>query len=252
VKDLVPTATRLASAGLHLHVEKPGGPSLPAFANLLDIVRQKGRILQMGYMFRRNPAFEFCFRAVREGWLGEVYEINAVMGKTASAGERNDMAEFPGGTMFELGCHLIDAMVTLLGKPQQVHSFLRQTHTQRDRLADNSLAVCEYANATATIRSDANDVEGNSRRSFLICGDRGTATILPLEPPQLSLTLAKAQGDYVKGKQTIALPHMPGRFDDHLADFARIILGQKELDYSPEHDLTVLETVLRASGMPTD
>ena len=206
----------------------------------------------MGYMFRRNPAFEFCFRAVREGWLGEVYEINAVMGKVAGTGERNDMAQFSGGTMFELGCHLIDAMVTLLGKPQQVHSFLRQTHPKPDKLTDNSLAVCEYANATATIRSDANDVEGNSRRSFTICGDRGTASILPLEPPQLSLTLAQSQGDYVKGRQTIALPRMPGRFDDHLSDFARIILGKKEPDYTAEHDLAVLETVLRASGMPAD
>jgi hypothetical protein len=44
---------------------------------------------------------------------------------------------------------------------------------------------------------------------------------------------------------------MPGRYDDLLADFARIILGQKKPDYTPEHDRVVLETVLKASGMAT-
>ena len=45
---------------------------------------------------------------------------------------------------------------------------------------------------------------------------------------------------------------MPGRYDDQLADFARIIRGEMALDYGPEHDLAVHETLLKASGMPTD
>lgn len=252
VKDLTPTATRFAIAGLHLHVEKPGGPSLPAFSKLLDIVKQKGRFLQMGYMFRRNPAFEFCFQAARDGWLGQIYEIDASMGKVATPGERADMAQFPGGTMFELGCHLIDAMVTLLGRPRAVHSFLRTTHPQRDALADNCLALCEFENAVATIGSNANDVEAGHSRTFVVRGDAATVRILPLEPPKLSLTLSEPRGEYVRGTQSIPLRKMPGRFDDQLADFAGIILGQKQPDYLPEHDLMVLETVLKASGMGTD
>jgi predicted dehydrogenase len=252
VKDLVPAATRFASAGLHVHLEKPGGPSLPAFRNLLELMKQKGRILQMGYMFRRNPAFEFCFQAARDGWLGELSEVHGIMGKVAGAGERKGMAEFPGGTMFELGCHLIDAMVTLLGKPDQVIPTLRRTHPEKDDLADNTLAVFEYPKALATVASNANDVEGNSRRMFSVRGDRGAATILPLESPVLALTLDRPQGEYKKGTQVIPLPKMPGRFDDQLTDFARIIRGEKKRDYTPEHDLAVLETVLRASGMPTE
>jgi predicted dehydrogenase len=252
VKDLIPSATRLASAGVHLHVEKPGGPSLPAFRNLLDIMKQKGRVLQMGYMMRRNPAFEFCFKAAKDGWLGDIYEVHGIMGKVSGAAERKSMSEFPGGTMFELGCHLIDAIVTLLGKPDQVHPFLRKTHLDKDDLADNTLAVLEYSKALATVRSSASDVEGNSRRMFTVCGDKGTAAIHPLEPPALSLTLDRPQGLFKKGTQDIPLPKMPGRFEDQLADFARIIRGEKELDYTPEHDLAVLETVLQASGMPVE
>jgi len=252
VKDVVPTATRLAGAGLHIHAEKPGGSSLPAFARLLDIVRQKGRVFQSGYMLRRNPAFEFCAKAVRDGLLGEIYEIDGVMGKIVDPAERKGLAAFSGGMMFELAAHLIDATLGLLGKPQAVHSFLRVTHPEMDALADNTLAVFEYPKALATIRSSANDVVGGHRRTFAVHGDRGAAVILPLEAPKLTLTLCKAQGAYKAGTQPIELRNMPGRYDDQLADFARIIRGEKELDVKPEHDLAVLETILRASGMPLE
>lgn len=252
VKDVIPTATRLAAAGLHIHAEKPCGPSLPAFRHLLDLMKQKGRILQTGYMLRHNPAFEFCAKAVREGLLGDIYEISGVMGKIIDPAERKGLALYPGGVMFELGCHLIDAMVGLLGKPQTVTSHLRVTRPELDNLADNTLAVFEYPKALATIRSCANDVVGGQRRSFAVHGNQGAVNILPLEIPKVTLTLAKPQGAYMKGTQPIELRKMPGRYDDQLADFARMIRGEKELDVKPEHDLAVLETVLRASGMPTD
>jgi predicted dehydrogenase len=252
VADLVPAASRAAAAGLHVHLEKPAGPSLPKFRELLETVRRKGRVLQMGYMFRRNPAFELCLRFAREGWLGEVYEVHGVMGKVMAPRDRKDVAEFAGGLMFELGAHLVDSVVAVLGKPQRVHAHLRHTRPDQDHLADNTLAVFEYPKALATVRSAAADVEGFARRQFVVCGDQGAATILPLEPPRLTLTLDRPRGDYRKGTQAVELRRMPGRYDDQLADFARVVRGDKAVDYGPDHDLTVHETLLRASGMPTD
>ena len=154
--------------------------------------------------------------------------------------------------MFELACHLIDATVGLLGKPRAVQSFLRINHPEQDALADNTLAVLEYPKALATIRSCANDLVGGRRREFSVYGELGAINILPIEAPKVTLTLAKPQGAYKKGAQPIELRKMPGRYDDQLADFARIVRGEKEFDVKPAHDLAVLETVLRASGMPTD
>lgn len=249
VPDLVPTAMRAAAAGVHIHLEKPAGPSMPPFRELLDRCGQKKRLIQMGYMFRGNPAFQLCFQAAREGWLGRIDEVHGVMGKVVGAAERKAVARFSGGMMFELGAHLIDAMVAVLGKPAQVHAHLRRTRPQQDDLADNTLAVCEYPAALATIRSSANDVEGFARRQFVISGDQGTMTILPLDSPKLTLTLAQPRGQWKKGTQAVTLRPMPGRYDDQLADFARIIRGEKDLDYTPEHDLAVHETLLKASGM---
>ncbi len=77
----------------------------------------------MGYMLRYNPAFEFMFNAAREGWFGEIMEIDAMMGKKAGAGMRKELAVFPGGGFFELACHILGAAIHILGKPRAVHGF---------------------------------------------------------------------------------------------------------------------------------
>ena len=143
VRDLVPTAARCVAAGKHIHLDKPAGPSLAAFKTVLDEAHRNGLTVQMGYMFRNNSAFRFCFNAVRQGWLGEIFELDAVISKAISDARRPPLAEYSGGSMFELGCHLVDAAVAVLGKPQKVTPHLRRTRHGRDNLADNTLAVLE-------------------------------------------------------------------------------------------------------------
>ena len=54
VRDLVPTAARCVAAGMHLHLDKPAGPSLPAFKKVLDDAASKKLTVQMGCMFRSH------------------------------------------------------------------------------------------------------------------------------------------------------------------------------------------------------
>jgi hypothetical protein len=117
---------------------------------------------------------------------------------------------------------------------------------------DNQLAVFEFPRATATLRTTLLEVSPGPRRQLVVCGDQGTIEIRPLEPPAVSLTLSKPRGGYKAGTQAVTFPKMPGRYDDHLLELARIIRGEKESEYTPEHDLIVEETLLRASGLPVD
>ncbi len=253
VPNLVPTAQRCVQAGMHLHLDKPAGDSLPAFRRLLDEAKRRRLVVQMGYMYRYNPAFQLAYQAVKQGWLGQVFEIDAVMSKTVGPAARIELARYSGGSMFELGCHLIDAMVMLMGPPQRVTPFLRRTRAPKDKLADNTLAICEYPKATATIRSAVIEVDGFRRRQFVVCGDEGTLEIRPLEPAKtVQLTLTRACGPYKKGAQTIDMPPVSGRYDDELSDLAKIIRSEKKDQFGREHDLAVHEAVLRASDMPLD
>ena len=106
VPHLVAAAKRAVEAGCHIHHDKPGGVTLSDFRELLVLAKNRELTVQMGYMLRYNPAFQFMYRAVREGWLGEIMEVDGMMGKMASASLRRELGRYPGGGMFELACHL--------------------------------------------------------------------------------------------------------------------------------------------------
>lgn len=249
VKNLVPMASLAVAAGKHIHLDKPAGESLPAFRTLLASAAEKKVTVQMGYMLRYNPAFEILFRLLKEGALGDVFSIDAVMSKLLSQSERARMIPYTGGSMFELGCHLIDAALHVLGRPEKVTPYARRT-TGTDGFIDNALAVLEYPKATATIRSAMIEVEGGPRRQFVVCGTKGTFDIRPLEPAAARLALLEPHGEYNKGYQDVKFAKTGGRYDGDFADLAKVIRGEKQLAFTPEHDLAVEETVLRASGLP--
>ena len=246
IRDLLSTAQRCVDAGMHIHLDKPAGASMEPLRKLHETAQKKSLMIQMGYMFRYNAAFRFLFDAVKRGWLGEVFEVHGVMSKTVNDATRRELAEFPGGSMFELGCHLIDPLLHILGKPDRVSGYLRNTQPEKDDLADNTLAVFEFEKATATVRSAVVEVDGGRRRQFVLCGDQGTVDIKPLEPARLELTLAKSVGGFKKGTQQVDLPKSKGRYHGAWSDIIQVIKGQKDHEFSHEHDLAVQQALLTA------
>jgi predicted dehydrogenase len=187
-------AIRCLEAGKHLHLDKPGALAHADFKKLRLLTEQKALQFQMGYMLRYNPAFVLLFRAAREDWLGEITSIDASMGKLADPVLRKELAVLPGGGMFELGCHLTDAIVTLLGKPQAVQAI--STPTAEDGVKDNQLAVLTYPQATATIRCNHADPFGGPHRRFQVTGTKGSIEIVPLESGNIILSLTADHGPH--------------------------------------------------------
>ena len=251
VPDLLDNAEACVAAGKHVHLDKPAGTSLPHYQRILDAAAERKLVIQMGYMYRYSPAIVMLRQAVAEGWLGDIFEIHAVMGKVLDPAGRRELAGYPGGMMLELGCHLIDLTVGVLGKPDRVTEFARHSSPQPDGLADNMLAVLEYPRATATIRTAAVDVDGFARRQFTVCGTEGTFHIQPLDNPVVRLTLAQPRGGHAAGVQEVKLPKYT-RYLDDAADMAAAIRGEKPFAFSRAHDLAVQAAVLEASGLPLD
>lgn len=250
VKDLVPTAARCVAAGKHVHLDKPAGESLPAFKALLDEATRRKLTVQMGYMFRYNAAFLLCFQLLRDGALGEIFSIDTTMSKLLGPAELKVILPYRGGSLFELGGHIIDAVVTVLGRPDKVTPHNRSISPLSEGWNDNQLAVLDYPKATATVRSAMVEVEGGARRQFVVCGTKGTFDIRPLEPAAARLALDAPHGEFKKGYQDVKFPKSGGRYDGDFADFAQVIRGEKALAFSATHDLAVQETLLLASGMP--
>src|SRR5687767_9888501 len=125
VRDLLDAAEACVAAGKHVHLDKPAGESLPQLRRILESARNQKLLVQMGYMYRYNPAVVLLRDFLKRGWLGEPFEAHAVMSKVVDPAARRELAGYPGGIMFELGCHVIDLVVGLLGKPDGVTAHSR-------------------------------------------------------------------------------------------------------------------------------
>ena len=245
VADLLNTAEVCITAGKHIHLDKPAGDNLTQYKRILDNAKKQNLLTQMGFMYRYNPAVILLRDFLKKGWLGDIFEVHTVMSKVVSTPERKQLAKFKGGIMFELGCHITDLVIGILGKPTKVEGFNQHASTIDDGLMDNMLAVLTYPKAIASVKTSAMEVEGGSRRHLVVCGSEGTFEIEPLDNPSVKLSLSKPRGEYKKGTQVIKFQGF-NRYVADAADMVRIIRGEKPSDFSYDHDFVVQETLLQA------
>ena len=250
LEDSARAALAALKAGKHIHLDKPGAEKHADFVALRRYAAEQKLTVQMGYMLRYNPGIQLLVRAVKQGWLGEVMEIDASMGKLLDEGTRKRFAQLPGGGLYELACHLVDTIVTLMGPPTSVQAFGNATRAPQDTLVDNQLAVLSYPKATVTIRCNHADPFGGPNRSIAVRGTRGDLEIRPLESGKGILRLDQArEGErFKKGETAFTLDVPKGRYDEEFRDLARVLRGQA-FAWSADHDIVVHATALRAAGL---
>jgi predicted dehydrogenase len=231
-----------------LHLEKAPADKMAAFEKVVAAARRTGLALQIGYMWRHNPGMIKAIEAARSGWLGPVYLVRGNIGNQLAAAERPSWAEFVGGTMFELGGHLVDATVRLMGKPRKVTPFLHGDGGFGDALHDNTLAVLEWERATGMVQSANMEPNAGHYRVFEIHGSNGCAILNPIEQPTLTIELDKPAGPYPKGQQKLTFPPYK-RYVDDFIELAALIRGEARLRTTLEEELMVEEALLRCSGM---
>ena len=267
LEDSARAALAALKAGKHIHLDKPGAEKHADFIALRRYAAEKGLTVQMGYMLRYNPAIQLLVRAVKDGWLGEVMEIDASMGKLLDESNRKRFAQIPGGGMYELACHLVDTVVTLLGAPTSVQAFGNATRAPQDSFVDNQLAVLSYPKATVTIRCNHADPFGGPHRALAVRGTRGAMEIRPLESgkgvlrldePRDTAKVCRQVGDkmvmfaeprFKKGENAFALDVPKGRYDEEFRDLHRVLVGGQAFAWSADHDINVHATALRAAGL---
>ncbi|MCW5979935.1 MAG: Gfo/Idh/MocA family oxidoreductase [Bryobacteraceae bacterium] len=248
VKDAIPFARRVIEAGKHLHLEKPPGDRLEPFRELADLARERRRLLQLGYLWRFHEGVERAHEAMTNGWLGRVFLVRAAINSDRDAAQRAVEARYPGGSMFELGGHMIDLVVRFLGRPAKVQPWLRHDGAAADNLKDNTLAVFEYDRALGIVTSAAMMGGSSPHRGFELLGEDGSIAVQPMEPaPVMRVYLRAPRGPYRAGWQTLHLPPQP-RYVADFIELAAAIRESRPLRFDWDHELLLHETLLRASG----
>lgn len=252
--DLVPTASRCMEHGLHMHMDKPGGEEMAPFKKLLDDCKEKNLAIQLGYMLRTNPAIIFCQQAVRKGWLGDIFEIQTSMSHNYGGDEyQSYLGKFQGGIMYNLGCHILDVVISLMGRPEKVTPFLKSTNNVDAGINNNCVTILEYPHATATLRACSCEVDGQKYRHLTVCGTKGSIELRPLERQdgseiKLRLILLEDNEEYPAGTHIVKLDGIADRYYGQLMELARIINGEIENPYPYEHEHLVQEVLLAAAG----
>jgi len=240
-------------SGRPVMLEKPAGDNLDEHRRLIDLAQKKHLHVQMIYLFRYMSAVQELMVRARRKEFGQIYEFRGRLPKDLPSYTRyvEELGRYKGGIFFEMAGHLVDLLVTLLGKPCKITSLMAHHHTAEPKsFVDNGFALFEFDRAYGIIEVPALEVAPHARR-IEVYGTEGAFVIPHLGSGHLANKNIQPVEFFRTGAadwQTIELPAATLQIAD-LREFAAVVVGKKFPDFSMEHDLTVQEALLNSSGM---
>ncbi|MCL4545307.1 MAG: Gfo/Idh/MocA family oxidoreductase [Chloroflexi bacterium] len=195
-----PLAVKAFAHGLHVLCEKPVSVNATGALQIVEAAKRAKRVLMVGFQHRFSRPEKTLKRAIDDGALGEIYYARAqslrrrgipgwgVFGSKELSG---------GGPMMDIGVHVLDQTVYLLGNPTPVTVFGMTYQKIANRPGFNSFGPWDPTTfetedfATAQVRF-ANGLTllleaswalniGQSMHNVLLCGTRGGAELTPLK-----------------------------------------------------------------------
>ena len=246
-------ALMVANAGKHLHMEKPGGVDLVDFEKLVEILKSKKLTFSTGYMYRFNPKIQEALAKVKNGELGEIYSVEVHMDCKHPANVRQWLKKIPGGMMFFLGCHLVDLIYQIQGEPEEVIPLNCSTGFEDVTASDYGMVVFKYKNGISFAKTCATEIGGFVRRQLVICGEKGTIEIKPIEvsakngPYSFYSTANEVISTELHDVWTATKSETYDRYDKMMRNFAEIVRG-KENPYSYDYEMSLYKLILRSCG----
>lgn len=222
------------AAGLHVMVDKPFAPSAAVAKELGDAAEKAGVVLS-AYHNRRWDADAQTFAGVlSEGRLGDLWRVYSRMDQdnpdSVKAGEAD-------GMLLDIGSHLVDQLVWLLGPVRSVNAHLDWVETGCAR-ADagftldlvHACGVRSYAEASKTNYAEARELRAyGSKGSYLsLASDvQAEAVLSGMRPAAMPEEWGYEAPEYWASLSTAGgrerVPSAQGRWHDLYTAFAAAI-----------------------------
>ena len=243
---------QILKSGKHVFYDKPAGDNFNDFLSCVNIAKKNKLLIQMGYMFRNHDGFSKIFEIISQGKIGNIFQIRANMSTNLLPADEIEISKHQGGILYDLGGHMIDQIVYLLGRPNKIYSFLRRDISELKNYSDNTLSVFEFDKAIATIDINSRTINHMKSRRFEVYGEKGTLILEPFEPAQfLRISLKRPNEslpiDEEYYSESVPLRDKP-RYVESFDSFIKAIKGLKKPDRTLEHEILVQETLLRATN----
>jgi len=165
--------------GVHVLVEKPLTVRASDGQRGLEVMRETGMIMGVGFLLRLHATYARLHDLVRSGFVGEVIRVTLVrtrwfrsMAYYRSSSWRATWKGEGGGILVNQAPHDLDMMIWVVGLPSQVLAELN-TLGHDIEVEDDVCALMKWANgATGTMHVCTNEAPGRS--FFEIAGTKGT------------------------------------------------------------------------------
>lgn len=250
--NIMEIAAKFAERGIPMHCDKPCGEDFEAYRKVVEMCRARDIPMQIGYMYRTNPALKFVWDFVRAGHLGEIGFVEADMNHAYNHDNYAEyMQTFEGGILYSLGCHLVDMIEPIVkGDPVKVTRVLKSAFGYPAGGKTDGLALMEFPETNVLVRTACEMPGGILSRRLRVDGTNGTVDLCPIErfdgeELTLALTLREAAGGCSAGRQVLRFGVQTDRYEGQLRELAAVVRGEKKNGQDYDRDLRVHALTLK-------
>ena len=214
----VPIAIKALEAGKHVLVEKPLGISAEDAGRLVEVAGRYDRLkVGCAYYRRFYPAFAQAKEMLDKGEFGDIVLVRMhyySWGAMAGDNWRVIKGKSGGGPLSDMGSHMFDVMIGLLGMPETVYAKV-QNHVHSYEVEDSAAIVMRMPDSADVVAS----FHWNSKtwtHEFEIVGTEARVKWHPYDGPAVVRTVGR-------DIETIEMPNADNVHLPLVADVVRAV-----------------------------
>ena len=193
----VPQATAALNSGMHVVVDKPLAGSAAQAQALIDLARARGRQLHVFQNRRWDSEILTAQRAIRDGRVGTPHRLESRFERwrpTPKGGWREEgPADDLPGLLYDLGAHLVDQALHLLGPVERVFASVRRVRPAVVTDDDTQVFLEHVSGAVSILSVSAASAFTGPRLRLL--GTGGGLWIDTLDTQEDALRAGRVPGD---------------------------------------------------------
>jgi len=248
-------------AGKHVLVEKPFTVTSAEADELIALAEKQNLILSVHHNRRFDSGHNTVKKVLNSGQLGTLVEMEVHYDRYRLNLRPEAWREKPlpgSGTFYDLGAHLIDSTLDLLGKPTEITCFLITQRPGGLKVEDNFELILWYPGLKVTLKGGMLVKEAGP--VYTIYGYNGTFIKYGMDVQEEALKAGHTPNEpgwgiepekiwghvtYDKDGKTITeiIPSEPGRYQDLFSNVREAILGENELIVKPEQARTTIRII---------
>ena len=199
----------------YIFVEKPIANTVQEINEIIDLCRLKQSVISVGHNVRRRAEFRTMKRLIDEGAIGEVLAVDANnsqnYGLKSHPSWRLDSKKCPGGSLMQLGIHMIDLFQYLFGDILEVSAYLTNRYVETG-IDDTAVMTCK--SESGILGSLVSSYSNSSAFELLALG---TDASLLVRGSRLYLNLGRKE-------RRVRVPSVDV-LEEQIGEFARCILN---------------------------